>query len=161
MLSSFGHLLVRAWGAMVTASSTSTFGLGVWTFLLALAVWVAGVVKEWKRLRGTQAQSPFLEAVRTSKETAIYEIGTIVVVALLMWGVFVVRTVYYERMGTACCCVFMALLLIASFRRVVASTTRPKCVGRECRTVWATYSLQGRWPPCAVRSAWRHTASRK
>jgi hypothetical protein len=99
MLTAFWHLAVRAWGAMIAASSTSTFGLGVWTFMLALAVWVAGVGREWRRFHKAQEKSPFREAVRASKETAVYEIGTIVVVAMLVWGVFVIRTIYYLRTG--------------------------------------------------------------
>jgi len=85
---------------MIAASSTSTFGLAVWTFLLAIAVWIAGVARDWQRNRKIAfSTSPLMEALKNSKDAAVFEIGTIAVFALAMWGLFVVRTVYYDHTG--------------------------------------------------------------
>jgi hypothetical protein len=90
------HLVVHAWGAMVTASGTTTFGLLLWTAGVALAVWIAAVVYEWIAI--VSGPRTIRMALGKSRPIAVSGVAVFLLIAFV-WGVFVVRTIYYERTG--------------------------------------------------------------
>ncbi len=96
MLAAAGHLVVYAWGAMVAASGTTTFGLLLWTAGVALAVWIAAVVYEWNAIESRPRTIRM--ALGKSRPVAVGGIAVFLLITFV-WGVFILRTVYYERAG--------------------------------------------------------------
>lgn len=100
MPTAFLHLAVRGWGAMIAASSTSTFGFLCWMFGSAVSIGLAQVSYNWltaSRERG-EARGLF-PAIERSWKLFLVELGALLGLTFLVWGTFVVRTVYYERTG--------------------------------------------------------------
>ncbi len=98
MLRAFEHLLTRSWGAMISASSTSTFGFFCWMFGAAVVIGLAQIA--YSRFTASGDNKPgWLGAVERTWKPVLLEIGALTLFTLTVWFSFVVRTVYFERTG--------------------------------------------------------------
>lgn len=97
MPSAFGRLLVRSWGAMISASSTSTFGFFCWMFGGAVAIWIAQVSYDWFSNRTNRLT--LIAIMKRNWKSFFVEVGALTILTLAVWSAFIVRTVYYERTG--------------------------------------------------------------
>ena len=96
MCGAFWHLAVRAWFAMAAATGTNSLGLLLWAIGVAVAVWIAAVAYEWKRIEPQPRKIRI--ALGKSFPVAVAGIGVVSLIACV-WVVFLIRTVYYERTG--------------------------------------------------------------
>lgn len=99
MLSALVHLLVRSWGAMIAASSTSTFGFFCWMFGGAIAIGVAQVSYSWFAATRNNEATGLIAAIERTWKSFLVELGALIILTILVWGVFVWRTVYYVHTG--------------------------------------------------------------
>jgi hypothetical protein len=81
---------------MIAASGTTTLGLLLWTAGVCLVVWITAVVYEWKTAES--GSGAVRTAVRKSRPVAVSGVSVFLLI-VCVWGVFIVRTVYYERAG--------------------------------------------------------------
>jgi hypothetical protein len=83
---------------MVAATGTSTLGLIVWTFSIAIAGWTAKRLANWITVRKVE---PKAEAIRHTFQggfrEAICEAGAIAFVAILAWACFLPRAIYNDH----------------------------------------------------------------
>jgi hypothetical protein len=98
MLQHFFHLALRSWFAMVAATSSNTLGVFVWGVLPALLAWLVAVAIVWFRLHKQEQGLPRSIWLAFRNSTAgLVGIGALFVIALVMWTVFTLRTVYYDH----------------------------------------------------------------
>ena len=98
MLSHFLHLALRSWLAMVSATSTNTLGFFVWSVLVAVLAWLIAVLNAWLNIRKEQRGWQGLAvAFRSNLKAGSISVGVVFIVAIAMWAVFCVRTVYADH----------------------------------------------------------------
>jgi hypothetical protein len=95
----FLHLAARSWLALMSATSTNTLGFLVWSLLVVVLGWFITALSAWSNLRkqegGWGAIAP---ALRTSLKGGGVGVSIIVALAVVMWAIFLVRTVYDDHM---------------------------------------------------------------
>ena len=99
MLLHFLHLALRSWLAMVSATSTNTLGFIVWSVLVAVLAWFIAVLNAWLNIRKQQrGWHSVAVAFRSNLKAGSMSIGVVLTVAIAMWAIFFVRTVYADHM---------------------------------------------------------------
>ena len=93
----FLNLLGRSWRALMSATSSSTLGFFLWTILVAVIAYFAGVLAAALKLRSKGTVHPFKQALTESLLTGIFSFLGLALLVLLAWAVFVVPTVYSEH----------------------------------------------------------------
>jgi len=95
----FLNLAARSWFALMSATSTNTLGFLVWSLLVAVLGWFIAAIIEWNNFRkqegGWRAVAP---ALKTSLKSGGVGVSIIVALAVVMWAIFIVRTIYDDHM---------------------------------------------------------------
>jgi hypothetical protein len=97
MWSHFVNLLGHSWGAMVTATGTTTLGFIVWTLALTAVGWASTVAARWIELKREQTDSPFERAFLGSRLPGLFLGAGVVGLVFVAFFVFLVRTVYFDH----------------------------------------------------------------
>src|ERR1700693_6059235 len=98
MVHGFWQLAGRSWGAMVGATSSSNLGLIIWTVSIAVGIWAAHRLKNWLEIRRRFPGWNGLRAtLKLSLSETIWDLGATLLIVIIWWMVFVVRTVYFEH----------------------------------------------------------------
>ena len=99
MLSHFLHLALRSWLVMVSATSTNTLGFFVWSVLVAMLAWLVSVLNAWLNIRKQQrGWHGVVVAFRSNLKAGSISVGVVFIVAIAIWTIFFVRTVYADHM---------------------------------------------------------------
>jgi len=94
----FLNLLRRSWDALISASSTSTFGLVQWTVgITVVTSWAATVAVKWREYRRGKYGQPLRKALVGSFVQSMYLLGGITLYLFLTYVYFVGRTVYDDH----------------------------------------------------------------
>jgi hypothetical protein len=91
----FINLLFRSWNAMTGSTSTNTLGFILWTIALTAILWLAAVCADWWKRRNEA--NAFREAFAGSLVSGIFSAIGVTVLVLLVWGWFIMRTVFDDH----------------------------------------------------------------
>jgi len=95
----FLNLAARSWFALMLATSTNTLGFLVWSLLVAVLGWFIAAIIAWNNFRkqegGWRAVAPALKA---SLKSGGVGVSIIVALAVVMWAILIVRTIYDDHM---------------------------------------------------------------
>jgi hypothetical protein len=91
------NLLGRSRDAMIRATGTTNLGFFVWVIALTAVGWAATLAAEWLKLKRSRTTAPFRDALRGSRLTGIFLTAGIVLIVVLMFEFFLVRTVYEDH----------------------------------------------------------------
>lgn len=87
---------------MVAATSTNSLGLLVWTLCIAVAFWLTQRFRNWLKIRrSTPGWRGIVAVLKTSLLDTLWDVGSTGVVVIVVWGVFIVRTVYDDHITLA------------------------------------------------------------
>ena len=101
MISHLVNLLIRSWNATTAGYGTTTLGFILWVVLFTVLLWFAGVFGTWITLRRKKLPASFKEIVRNSLMSGVFSVLCIVVIAVISYSVFFVRTIYQDHQTLA------------------------------------------------------------
>ena len=93
----FVNLLAQAWTELLRALSTSTLSVVLFSFFVPATIWFATIISKWWSGRNSAPPVTFGSAFGRSAPSAIITAGITVLVWVLIFGCFVVRTVYNDH----------------------------------------------------------------